>query len=72
MEQHQLIVGAVAAVVFLLWALSKVRKAKDRRRRDFARKLETVLQPKETVTVICPQRSGRWILTNKRLLLDTP
>ena len=71
MEQHQLILGAVLAAAVLLWVISKVRKARDRRRRDFARKLETVLRPRETVTVISAEKQGRWILTNKRLLLDT-
>ena len=72
MEQQQQILLAAAALALILWTALQVRKVRDRRRRDFARKLETVLKQKETVTVICSQKQGRWILTNKRLLLDTP
>ena len=32
--------------------------------------LETALLPRETIKVVCPQKKGRWILTNKRLLLE--
>lgn len=44
--------------------------AKLRKQRDFTRRLETLLQPRETVQVICPGPKGRWILTNKRLILE--
>lgn len=44
--------------------------AKLRKQRDFTRRLETLLQPKEAVKVVCPGIKGRWILTNKRLILE--
>ena len=65
---------AAAAVLFILLFLlirSAARKAKDRKWRTAERKLTTVLQPKETVKAICPQKKGRWILTSKRILFET-
>lgn len=47
-----------------------LQKRGTRRLRDFRRTLDTVLLPRETVQAVCPQRGGRWILTNKRLLLE--
>lgn len=41
------------------------------KQRDFARHLETVLLPRETVKVICTQRKGRAVLTSKRVLFET-
>ena len=41
------------------------------KQRDFARKLELVLLPRETVKVICPQKKGRAVLTSKRVLFET-
>ena len=58
------------AVLAGLWIYSAVRKARFRRERDKTRTLETLLQPKETVRCICPQRGGRWILTSKRLIIE--
>ena len=70
MTPSQLGTLAAAALVLLLAIRSNPRKRRERRARDFARTLETALLPKETVKVICPQKRGRWILTNKRLLLE--
>lgn len=47
-----------------------LQKRGTRRLRDFRRTLDTVLLPRESVQAVCPQRGGRWILTNKRLLLE--
>ena len=47
-----------------------LQKRGTRRLRDFRRTLDTVLLPRETVQAVCSQRGGRWILTNKRLLLE--
>lgn len=63
------VAGAAIVAVLLIWAA--VLKRKSRKMRDFTRKLETVLQKNEKVRVICPQRGGNAILTNKRLLFDT-
>ena len=70
MTPSQLGTLAAAALVLLLAIRSNPRKRRERRARDFTRTLETALLPKETVKVICPQKKGRWILTNKRLLLE--
>lgn len=70
MTPSQLGTLAAAALVLLLAIRSNPRKRRERRARDFTRTLETALLPKETVKVICQQKKGRWILTNKRLLLE--
>ena len=70
MTPSQLGILAAAALVLLLAIRSSARKRRERRQRDFTRTLETALLPKETVKVICQQEKGRWILTNKRLLLE--
>lgn len=70
MTPSQLGTLAAAALVLLLAVRSSLRARRERKQRDFTRTLETVLLPKETVKVICPQKKGRWILTNKRLLLE--
>lgn len=62
-------IGATALGALLL--LTAYQRHKMRKQRDFTRKLETVLQKKETVQVICPQKGGRVILTNTRLLTET-
>ena len=70
MTPSQLGTLAAAALVLLLAIRSNPRKRRERRARDFTRTLETALLPKETVKVVCQQKKGRWILTNKRLLLE--
>ena len=70
MAPSQLGILAAALLVLLLAIRSNPRKRRERRARDFTRTLETALLPKETVKVICQQKKGRWILTNKRLLLE--
>ena len=70
MTPSQLGILAAVALVLLLAVRSSLRARRERKQRDFTRTLETVLLPKETVKVICPQEKGRWILTNKRLLLE--
>ena len=71
MTPSQLGFLAVAALLGLLLAIrSSLRARRERKERDFTRTLETALLPRETVKVVCPQKRGRWILTNKRLLLE--
>ena len=71
MTPSQLGFLAVAALLGLLLAIrSSLRARRERKERDFTRTLETALLPRETVKVVCPQKKGRWILTNKRLLLE--
>lgn len=62
--------GGLLVVLLLLWIVSKVRQYRLRRERDFTRRLETLLLPKETIKVICPGPQGKWVLTNKRLILE--
>jgi len=63
----------IAAVLVALAAIirSSTRKHREYKFRDATRKLELVLQPRETIKVICPQKKGRVILTSKRVLFDT-
>ena len=61
------------AVLLVIVALiqSSMRKRRDFKYRDATRKLELVLQPRESIKVICPQKKGRVILTSKRVLFET-
>ena len=62
----------VAVMLSLVLAVrSSLRKRRDRKYRDALRKLELVLQPRETIKAICPQKRGRVILTSKRVLFET-
>ena len=62
----------IAAVLLVLIAVirSSWRKRRDFQSRNATRKLELVLQPRETIKVICPQKKGRVILTSKRILFE--
>ena len=72
METWQyLLVAAAAAGLLALAIRSPLIKRAARKERDFTRTLETELQPRETVKVVCPDRHGHWILTSRRLLLET-
>lgn len=62
---------AIALLVLLLTIKSAAAKKRNRKEREFTRKLELVLQPRENIKVICPQKSGSCILTTKRLLFET-
>ena len=66
-------VTLTAAAVLLMLALavrSSRRKRWDFQTRNATRKLELVLQPRESVKIICPQKKGRVILTSKRILFE--
>ena len=71
MQPWQEILAAAAVLMVLLSLRSSLRKRRDYKFRDAARKLELVLQPRETIKVICPQKKGRVILTSKRVLFET-
>ena len=68
MEYLLALLPLAALLTALLNSLKKRRLGKQR---DFARRLETVLQPRETVKVIVPQKKGRCVLTSKRVLFET-
>ena len=71
MNNWQYLLVIAAGVVLLLAIRSAVIKRRNRLERDFTRKLETLLQPRETVKVVCSNHEGRWVLTSRRLLLET-
>ncbi len=64
------LLAALAAGFVLLMFYAALRKRRFRKERDFTRRLETLLHPKEEIKVICPGKPGRWILTNQRLILE--
>ena len=66
----QYLLAIVLLLVLAAGILSAQRKRRARKQRDFTRRLETVLQPKEEIKVVCPDRGGSWILTNKRLIME--
>ena len=68
--EETLVAGAVLTVLAAV-ILSSLRKRREYKKRDALRKLELVLQPRETIKVICPQKKGRVILTSKRILFET-
>ena len=71
-QQQYLLASTVAlALILALKIASAVAKKKRLKQMDFDRKLSTVLKPEEELLVIHKEKSGRWILTDQRLLLDT-
>ena len=71
MQPWQEILAVASLFLLILAVRSSLRKRRDYKYRDAARKLELVLQPRETIKVICPQKKGRVILTSKRVLFET-
>ena len=69
--QTQYVLVVAALLLMMAAIVSAQKKRRMLKQRDFDRKLETVLKPGEEVLVIHMDKSGRWILTNERLLLDT-
>ena len=67
---EQTLAVAVAVLMLALAIRSSRRKRRDYQTRNATRKLELVLQPRESVKVICPQKKGRVILTSKRILFE--
>lgn len=70
--QKYLLAAGIGLLLLILAIRRTVRKNRDYKNRSFTRKLETVLQPRENIKVICPQKHGQVILTTRRLLFDTP
>ena len=71
MEDWQYLLALLLPVAGVLAVRSAVIKKRKRKERDFPRRLETVLQSKETLKVVCPQRKGNCILTSRRVLFET-
>lgn len=70
-SMQDILVAAALLLALVAVIQSSVRKRRDYKFRDAARKLELVLQPRETIKAICPQKKGRIILTSKRILFET-
>ena len=68
---EETLIAAAVLVMLLLAIRSSHRKRRDYKTRNATRKLELVLQPRETIKVVCPQKKGRTILTSKRILFET-
>ena len=68
---EELLIVTGLLLCLLLAVRSSLRRRREGKFKDAARKLELVLQPRETIKVICPQKKGRVILTSKRVLFDT-
>ena len=67
---HQLMCLGIGIALLAALIISAVNRHKSRKHRDFTRSLETLLQPKETIKVICPQKGFRCILTNNRIIFE--
>ena len=68
---EELLIVTGLLLCLLLAVRSSLRRRREGKFKDAARKLELVLQSRETIKVICPQKKGRVILTSKRILFDT-
>ena len=68
---QEILVAAAVVLSILALVQSSLRKHREYRNRDSARKLELVLQPRETIKLVCPQKKGRVILTSRRILFET-
>ena len=71
MQPWQELAVFAAVLMLILTVRSSLRRHRERKYRDATRKLELVLQPRETIKAICPQSRGRVILTSKRVLFET-
>lgn len=73
MNDWQMILLTAGAALLMLYlsVKNRARRRRDQKNRAFARKLETVLQSRETVKLVCPEKAGQLILTSRRLLVET-
>lgn len=70
-QWHSLLLWALGLVLLSTFFWIHWRKWRRRKERDFTRRLETLLLPKEEVELVCPGREGRWVKTNQRLLMES-
>ena len=68
---QEILVAAAVLLALVAVVRSSLRRRNEYKYRDSLRKLELVLQPRESIKVICPQKKGRVILTSKRILFET-
>ena len=71
MNPWQEILTAAILIAIFVSIRAALHRRRDRKYRDALRKLELVLQPRESIKVILPQKKGRIILTSKRVLFET-
>ena len=69
--EQVILVAAAVVVAIVALVQTSLRKHRDYKFRDSARKLELVLQSRESIKVTCSQKKGRVILTSKRILFET-
>ena len=69
--RQEILVATAVVIAIVALVQTSLRKHRDYKYRDAVRKLELVLQPRESIKVICPQKKGRVILTSKRILFET-
>ena len=71
MQYWQELLAGTLGLLLLTVLISRFFQRRARRKeRDFTRRLETLLLPKETVKVICPQRKGHCIATGNRIIFE--
>ena len=70
MNHWHYVLAAALLLLLLLILRSRFLRRRNRKHREFSRKLETVLQPKENVKAVCPNGKYHWIATDKRLLME--
>ena len=70
--QHwqELLAGTLGLLLLTVLSFRYIQRRARRKQRDFTRKLETLLQPKEQIKVICPQRGGHCIVTGTRIIFE--
>ena len=67
---QELLAGTLTVLLLaVLIRRSLLRRAR-RKEREFTRKLETLLQPREQIVVICPQGKNRCIVTGSRIIFE--
>lgn len=65
-----LLYGAVGLLLLTAFFCRALGRRKQRRLRDFERVLGTLLQPREKVKAICPQKGFTCILTGSRIIFE--
>ena len=67
---QMLLLGLAGMLLLGAFICRGTKRSRLRKEREFTRKLELILQPRESVKAICPQKKGSVILTNSRILFD--
>ena len=68
---QEILLASAAVLLLTLAVLSSLRKNREFKRKEDTRRLDSVLQGRESVKGICPQKKGCVILTSRRLLFET-